>query len=68
MLKVPLLFCITHMSYFPTNISGQAAQRDCGCPIPGGVQGQVEWGPGQPGLVLDMEFGGPAHGGGVGAS
>ena len=25
---------------------------------PGGVQGQVGWGPGQPGLVLDMEVGG----------
>jgi len=25
--------------------------------IPGGVQGQVGWGPGQPGLVLDMEVG-----------
>ncbi len=36
--------------------------------IPGGVQGQVGWGPGQPGLVLDMEVGGPACGGGVGAS
>jgi len=23
--------------------------------IPGGVQGQVGWGPGQPGLVLDVE-------------
>ena len=29
----------------------QAAQRDCGCPIPGGVQGQVGWDSGQPGLV-----------------
>ena len=36
----------------------------CGCPIPGGVQGQVGWGPGQPGLVLNMEVGGPACGGG----
>ena len=36
--------------------------------IPGGVQGQVGWGPGQPGLVLDVEVGGPACGGGVGAS
>ena len=25
--------------------------------IPGGVQGQVGWGPGQPGLVLEMEVG-----------
>ena len=28
--------------------------------IPGGVQGQVEWGPGQPGLVLNVEVGGRA--------
>ena len=35
----------------------QAAQRGCGCPIPGGVQGQVGWGPGQPGLVLNVEVG-----------
>ena len=33
------------------------------CPIPGGVQGQVGWGPGQPGLVLNGEVGGPACGG-----
>ena len=38
----------------------QAAPRGCGCPIPGGVQGQVGWGHGHPGLVLDMEVGGPA--------
>ena len=25
--------------------------------IPGGVQGQVGWGPGQPGLVTDLEVG-----------
>ena len=46
----------------------QAAQRACGCPVPGGVQGQVGWGPGQPGLVLNVEAGGPACGRGVGAS
>ena len=41
----------------------QAAQRGCGCPIPGGVQGQVEWGPGQHGLE-NVEVGDPAwHGG-----
>ena len=28
--------------------------------IPGGVQGQVGWGPGQPGLVLNAEIGSPA--------
>ena len=40
----------------------QAAQRGCGCPVPGGVQGQVRWSLGQPGLVLDMEVGLPAAG------
>ena len=45
----------------------QAAQRGCGCPVPEGVQGQVGWGPGQSGLVLDMEAGSPARGRGVGA-
>ena len=44
----------------------QAAQRGCGCPIPGGVQDQVGWGPGQPGLVLNVEIGVLACGGGVG--
>ena len=29
----------------------QVAQRSCGCPLPGRVQGQVGWGFGQPGLV-----------------
>ena len=42
----------------------QAAQRGCGCPIPEGAQGQVGWGPRQPGLVLSVELGGPACGGG----
>ena len=41
----------------------RAAQRGCGCPIPGGVQDQVGWGPEQPGLVLNVEVGGPACGG-----
>ena len=35
----------------------QAAQRGCGGPIPGGVQSQVGWGLGQPGLVLDVVAG-----------
>ena len=35
--------------------------------IPGGDQGQVGWGPGQPGLV-NGEVGGPAYGGVVGDS
>ena len=33
-------------------------QRGSGCPIPGGVQGLVGWGPGQPVLVT----GSPATG------
>ena len=45
----------------------QAAQRGCGCPVPGGVHGQVGWGPGQAGLVLNVEVGDPACSGGVGA-
>lgn len=34
----------------------------CRCSLPGGVQGQVRWGPGQPGLTLNVEVGSPAHG------
>ena len=43
----------------------QFAQRGCGFPVPGGVQGQTGWGPGQSGLVLNVEVGGPACGGSV---
>jgi len=32
----------------------QVIQRGCGCPLPGGVKGQVGWGPGQYDLVLDL--------------
>ena len=39
--------------------------RELWCPIPGGAQGQVGWGPGQPGLVLNVEVGGPACGRGL---
>ena len=46
----------------------QAAQGSYGCPIPGGVQGQLGWGPVQPDVALDMETGGPACSRGVGAS
>ena len=46
----------------------QTAQRGGGCPVPRRVQGQAGWGPGQPGLVLNVEVGGPACDGGVGAS
>ena len=47
-------------------VQAQAAQRGCGCSVPGGVQGQVGWGPGQPALVPDLEVGGPAYSTGVG--
>ena len=47
------------------HILEQAAQRGCGCSTPGGVQGQVGWGSGQPGLVLDLEVGTPACGRGL---
>jgi len=40
----------------------QVAQRSCGCPLPGSVQGQAGWSSEQPGLVEDV----PAHGRGVG--
>ena len=36
----------------------QSAQRGCGCPVPGGIQGQLGWGPGQPRLVLNVEVAG----------
>jgi len=39
----------------------QVAQGGCGCPIPGGIQGQAGCGSGQPGLVV----GNPAHSRGV---
>ena len=39
----------------------QVAQRSCGCPLPGSVQGQAGWGFEQPGLGEGV----PAHGRGV---
>ena len=44
----------------------QAAQRGCGRPILGDVEGQAGWGLGQPDLVLDVAIGNPAWGRGVG--
>ena len=44
----------------------QAAQRNCGCSIPGGVQNQVGWGPGQPVLVPNLKAGGLAGGKSIG--
>ena len=40
---------------------GQAAQRGCGCPIPGDTEGQFGWDPMQPDLVSSN----PAHSSGV---
>jgi len=40
----------------------QDAQRNCGCPLPGSIQGQVGWSSEKPGVVEDV----PAHGKGVG--
>ena len=39
--------------------------RGCGCPVPGNAQDQVGWGPGQPGLVLNVKADGPASGRGL---
>jgi len=39
------------------------AQRSCGCPLPGSVQGQVGWGFGHPGLVEGVP--GRGRGGGT---
>jgi len=44
----------------------KAAQRGCGCPIPGDVQGQFEWGPEHPGLVFNLAIGNSACVTGVG--
>lgn len=38
-------FCYYHCSL------EQVAQSTCGCPTPRGIQGQMEWGPEQPGLA-----------------
>ena len=44
-----------------TVLLNMVAQGGCGCPIPGGIQGQTGCGSGQPGLVV----GDPAHSRGV---
>ena len=46
---------------FAQNAVEQVAQGGCGCPIPGGIQGEAGCGSGQPGLVV----GDPAHSRGV---
>jgi len=50
------MFCSAGSS-LPTVMQSAFAQGGCGCPIPGGIQGQAGCGSGQPGLVV----GDPAH-------
>jgi len=40
-----------------SEVPQRIAQGSCGCPIPGGIQGQAGCGSGQPGLLV----GNPAH-------
>ena len=54
------------ISYFAGELLEQAAQR--GCPVHRGAQGQVGWGPGQPGLVLNGEVNVSVCGRGIGDS
>ena len=55
------------LSYESGEVLEQLSREAVDTPsIPGGVQGQVGWGPGQHGLVLNGEVGGPACGGGLG--
>ena len=57
------------LSYESGEVPEQLPREAVAAPsIPGGVQGQVGWGPGQPGLVLNVEVGGPACDRGVGES
>ena len=62
-----LWFCDSVILWFCDNYKGgealaQVAQRSCGCPLPGSVQGKVWWDFEQPGLVEGV----PAHGRGIG--
>jgi len=43
----------------------QVVQRCFICLIPGSVQGQAGWGPGQPALVLHLVVGNPTYGRGL---
>jgi len=45
---------------YKQKVLAQAAQRSCGCPIPGGIQGQTGWDPG-----CHLIGGNPALGRGV---
>lgn len=55
----PVCLGLWGMSCFsPWNFS--EISHYCGCLLPGDFQGQVGWGRGQPGLLLDVEAGRPA--------
>ena len=53
---------IRFQEVFYPKVGEELEQRSGGCPICGDIQGQVEWGLGEPDLV----FGNPAHGRGIG--
>ena len=55
-----LTLCQWNLEHLP--VQQYFAQGGCGCPIPGGIQGQAGCGSGQPGLVV----GDPTHSRGVG--
>jgi len=55
-----MCICIYKYTYFEMTFYGAFQLKR-------GVQGQVGWGPGQHGLVLDMEVGSPVCRRGVGA-
>ena len=61
------MFTLDIREKFFTESSEVLEQRGCGCSVPGGVQGQDGWSPGQPCLVPDLEDGSPACGQGFGA-
>ena len=56
---------LSHSALYQTSVTAfqRTFKESCGCPVPGGVQGQVGWGPGQPGLA-NGEVDGPAQQGG----
>jgi len=62
--KLPVVRTATHLTS-PQNLScfsNSHCPKKLWCPIPGGIQAQVGWGPGQPELL----GGSPAHGRGLG--
>jgi len=55
-------YCSVRQTHEGDEALAQVAQRSCGCPLPGSVQGRVGWNSEHPGLVEDV----PAHSRGVG--